>query len=351
MGQAGVLVVAAGSAYWVFTRHPAAERLTPTEAIVWTARASDIQRIEFEEKLTHVTIEAREDKTGRWYWGTIDRRPPAPGEEIDDPDFPRPPPSDAGPDAAADAGPAEPPPHTITHFVSTTNGSKMADSLAPLKAVRAIGKVSQDRLPEFGLAKPEAKIVVRIAGKDHELKLGDQAPGGTDRYVLDEEKGEIFAIRSQVERDLEAADYNLIDRELHAYKDIEAKSAKIVAGGKSRDLVRGGGERANPSAPAKTFWADPASADKSDETVGNWMQKLDRLMPTEFIETLPAGAALVVRVDYKGGSAPLGFTELYKSGTGEKAEYFAKSERTRMFAKVSTPSADQIAQDVATIVR
>ena len=52
-------------------------------------------------------------------------------------------------------------------------------------------------------------------------------------------------VKGDLVRDLESADSRLIERELHEWKDAEATSLKVIAGGKTRALVRGGAEGKN----------------------------------------------------------------------------------------------------------
>jgi hypothetical protein len=101
----------------------------------------------------------------------------------------------------------------------------------------------------------------------------------------------------------------------------------------------------------KRFWADQATPDQNDETAGNWMTKLDRLRPTEYAASAPEKPEIVARVDYSGGAAT-GFLELVRvAGTAEKPDYFIRTERTRLYAKVTRSLAEQAAEDVAGIVR
>src|SRR6185312_13294956 len=108
-------------------------------------------------------------------------------------------------------------------------GDKLADALGSLKALRALGKVGDDRAAEFGLAEPEATVTVRTSGVEHKLLLGATTPGGGDRYVKDSATGEVYALRGEPLRDLESADSLLIERELHEWRDGDVTSAHIEA--------------------------------------------------------------------------------------------------------------------------
>lgn len=326
-----LLALAAVFAVVVWTREEKPKALAAADVTVWPGRPEDVERIVYEGKNRKAVLEAQKDEVGRWFAGTFEKETP--------------PPKPLG-DAGAPDAPAEPPKKTSTSFVAVGAAQKLAEALAPLRAFRNVGRIGDDRAAEFGLAEPEGTLTVVLRGTERKLVIGGPTPGGADRYVREAQSGEVFAIKGDVVRDLESADTRLTERDPHEWKDVDVAGAKVTAGDKSRELVRGGTE-------SKRFWADPASPDQNDETAGNWMSKLDRLRPTEYATSAPEGASPVVRVEYRGTSGPLGFLELVKGPPGEKgkAEYFIRTERTRRHAKVTASLAEQVEQDVGSIVK
>ena len=318
--HAGLLAVAASAAGWAYTRDRTVTPSLPTEVTLWSGRAADVDRITWDTKSRRVVLTGKSDAEGRFFEGTVDR--------------------DAAP--AGDAGAGN---HVFSTFVSVASAGKLAEGLAQLKAVRAIGRVEGSRAEEYGLAAPEGTLIVRVGGVEHKLLVGAQAPGGLDRYVLDPARGEAFAIHADPVRDLEAAETRLLERDLHAWKENDVVSARLTVGGRTREVVRGGDA-------GKRFWADPTARDKADETVANWMQKLDRVRINDFVEKAPEGRATVLRVDYQGASGKLGFVELSRAkDAAGKDEWYLTSERARLWGKVTPSLADQVAQDLETIVK
>jgi len=249
------------------------------------------------------------------------------------------------PDAGAPP-PAPGGPKTKTDFVSVGVAQKLVESLAPLKALRALGKIPEDRAAEFGLADPEGTLTVTIGGVERKLVLGATTPGGGDRYVREPQTGETYVIDGAAVRDLDTAESRLVERELHGWKEAEVSTAELSAGGKKRQIVRGGPE-------GKRFWADPAAADQKDETAANFMSKLDRLRPTDYVMVEPAGKQDVLRVEYAAGSS-LGFLELVRVPAADpagKPEYFVRTERTRLYAKVPAQTAEQVEQDLESVLK
>src|SRR5262249_52458557 len=153
---------------------------------------------------------------------------------------------------------------------------ELAKKVAPLRAVRSVGKVETNRFEEFGLDKPEGTVKVQVAGKAHELVVGGSTPGGSERYVKDSGSGVVYAIPSEVVQDFQFAESRLMERELHDFKAEDITRVRISKGPKAREAVR--------LPEKKDGWADAAAPTKLDETVGNWMSKVDRLRSNEFVE-------------------------------------------------------------------
>ncbi|MFO0762488.1 MAG: DUF4340 domain-containing protein [Byssovorax sp.] len=322
----GILGVAVVTAAVVWTRDKQPKSIAAGDVTVWSGRQADVERIGYENKTKTIALSVHKDEVGRYFVGSIEKSAPAPA-------------------SSASAGAPPPAPKTTTTIVSVAAADKLADALAPLKALRALGKIGDDRASEFGLAEPDATVSVKIGASERKLLLGGPTPGSGDRYVKDPTSGEVFAVRGEPFRTLESADTTMVERDLHEWKDTEVQTATLTAGSKSRAIVRGGVE-------GKRFWADAASPETNDETLGNWMSKLDRLRPTEFLAEPPAEKQAVLRIEYAGGKS-LGFIELSRTPAGDngKPTYLIRTERTRLYAKVPLPAAEPVEQDLGAVVK
>jgi hypothetical protein len=124
------------------------------------------------------------------------------------------------------------------------------------------------------------------------------------------------------------------------------KRVRISRAGKTREIVR--------VAEKQEAWADAATPAKPNETLVNWMSKLDRVRTLEFVPKPappPTPDQAVVRVEYFAGSKSLGFFELYKVAGEKGPEYLARTEYSRWFVKVANSAAEQLDQDLAALLK
>ncbi|HET7541545.1 MAG TPA: DUF4340 domain-containing protein [Polyangiaceae bacterium] len=330
----GLLGVAAVLALGVWTRDEDAQvSKQATQIEVWAGDPDSVTALSFESSTRKVRLEPKKDALGRWYVGTVDKDEPASS-----------PPNPHGVGGAPSAEPV-PPKHTTLRFVGVKAADELLKSLAPLRALRKVGKIEGSRAEEFGLDKPEGTLKLTLSGQPQSLVIGGPTPGGSERYARSQ-SGDVFAISGEVAQNLLYADARLVERDLQSFKPDEATRVKVSKAGKSRELVRVPGKNEG--------WADSAAPSKLDETAGNWMAKLGRLHVQDWLEkpaVAPGPESLVVRVEYFAGTNALGSLELYKV-PGEKGnEYLAKTEYGRWFARVITSAAEQVDQDSSSLVK
>lgn len=331
----GLLVLSAGLAYSVWNKDDAAPEKQPSSVEVWGGNQAAFSKLSFEGKTRKVRLESQKDALGYFYVATVDKEEATPVDPH------------AGVPGAP-LKPAEPkdPKKETTRFVSVKAGEALVKALAPLEALRAVGKIEPSRNEEFGLDKPEGTLKVDIGGKQHVLIIGGTTPGGSERYAKYQNSGEVFAISGDIAQSLMFGDSRLPERELHGFKSEEVSKVRLQKGQKTRDLVR--------VKDKNEGWGDVASPNKQDETAGNWMSKLGRLRGSEFVEK-PAKPLrpedAIVRVEYFDGGKSIGFLELYKL-PGEKGnDYLARSEWDRWYVKVPTSTAEQIEQDLSSVLK
>jgi hypothetical protein len=326
-----LLAVAASASVFVWTRDKKPV-VSAGDVTVWNVRAAEVERIAIETKIRKVSLEAHKDGQGRWFLGTSETQSPH----------------------VPDGAPAAP---KVVTFIAVAQADKVAEGLAPLKALREVGRVGDDRASEFGLKDAEGSLSIGIAGNVRRLTLGGRTPGGADRYVRDDGSGRVYVVKGDVTRDLESGESTLTERDLHGFKDADLESMRVQARGKSRTVLRRGPE-------SKRIWADPAEPDKADETASNWVAKIDRLRPTEYLAPQPTAPEIVVRIEYAAKGVQGAFLEVAKlppspppapppgaTPPPEKPEFAVRTEHTRQWAKVYGPAAEQVEQDLASVLR
>jgi len=334
----GLLGLAAVLAIAVWTKDEEAPKPELEQVEVWGGSPAHVQKIAFEGTSRKVRIEAKQDGQGAYYVTTVDKeesKSTPPGHDPHDGHGHAPKPPASGPAKKE---------HLV--FVSVKQAEELVKQLAPLKAMRAVGKIDPKRAEEFGLDKPEGTIKVTIGGREHALVIGGATPGGVERYAKYLGNNEVFAVPGEIAQNLLFAESRLMEREMHGFKMEDVTRVRVSKGQKARELTR---------VKEKTEgWADPAKPDKLDETAGNWMTKLGRLRVQEYVEK-PAKQLkpeeAVVRVDYYEGKKSIGFIELFKL-PGEKGnEFLARTEYGRWFVKVLTSNAEQVENDLGSVLK
>ncbi len=251
--------------------------------------------LSFESSTRKLRIEPKKDALGRWYVGTLDK------EEA----------NVVSPAHGAGGAPAAPPPsppkHTTLRFVGVKAADDLLKSLAPLHALRAVGKIEGTRAEEFGLDKPEGTLKLTVGGKPQSLVIGGATPGGSERYAK-AASGDVFAISGDIVQNLLYADSRLTERDLQPFKPEEATRVKVSKAGKSRELSR---------VPDKNEgWADSATPSKLGRNGRQLDDQTRRLHVQDWVEKPSAATGpdnLVVRVDYFAGSKALGSLELLQT--------------------------------------
>jgi hypothetical protein len=344
--HAGVLVVAAGLGLstWSSDEKETSEPVAEQQVEVWGGSPDSLETIRFEGKDRTVVIDAKKDSQGRYYVAKVDKVEGA--KKDDDAHDPHDPHGHAPKASVPDAGAPTPGKRTSVRFIGVKAADELAKQVAPLMAVRRIGPIEPKRAEEFGLDKPEGTLKVKIDGKEHVLVIGGTTPGGQERYAKETASGAVFAIPGDVAQSMLGAESKLLERDLHAFEEGAVTRVRVTKRDKSRELTALEGKKGG--------WADAATPAKADETAGNWISKVERLRVQEYVETPSTplrSESAIVRVDYLSGTKPLGYLELFKVPGGTGNEYLVRSERTRWAAKVLTSAAEQVDQDLASVLK
>jgi hypothetical protein len=341
----GLLVIAGALALRAYTStdEGAEQRL---KSYVWEGGGDAVTLVRFEHPLGEMTIEPRKDTEGRYFIGTVVKETPAAPPSAE----PAPVPATVdggGADETPAAAPTPPSEKSTARFIAVKEGQELFSRLAPLEALRVLGKVDPSREADFGFDAVQGSLYVSISGKDHTLVFGGTTPGGSDHYVRDPATGRAYVVPGAILRDLTSADQRLVERDLHAFDESTVRRVKLKRGEAVRELVR--------HAEKKGFWAGPDTPDEKDETASNWMDKLGKLRVTSYAGDSPVPpvtpADVVIEVEYFDDRRKIGFLELVRRpGDGDRPEYIARTEHSRWYAGVLRSTGEQIDQDVQSVV-
>jgi hypothetical protein len=350
-----LLLVALVLAYTTWQRDPTVKPQAGTVEL-WAGSPADVKSIQYEAQNKSVTLERRGQGNDAYYWGKVVRSTPPPKK----PQKP-----DAGPDEAlmspAEAEPEEKPTVTTREFPVGEGGTKLLEKLAPLRVIRDLGTLDDAKKADYGLTDSKSKLIVTYAGGPRELVIGQTVYGGSDRYAMEPKSGKAYVLPGDIVTPLEGAESSLRESKLHAYASDDVAKATLAAADKSRQLVRKPGAAAPPSpdphAPkpgAPATWADASAPDKADQTLANFMERVEKLSVMEYTtDDKTEGLQPILHIDYQGKDGKkLGELDMYRKpgGPNGEIEYFLKSERTRVLAKVHKLTAERVDQDLAQLL-
>ena len=318
-------------AFGIWSREEKPEKEKADMVEVWSVSPESVESVSYESQKRKVRLASRRDALGRWYAVNV--------EKDEDALPPTHPPIDGG------APPAAAKKHEVSSFVGGKEAEAVVKKLATLKALRSLGKLDPKRSADYGLDKPDATLKVKVGGREQVLVIGGTTPGGGERYAKYGASGEVFAVDNDLLQSLSFAESRLMSRDPHAFESDDVKRVRIIKGAKSREITR--------VPDKKDAWADVATPTKADETLVNWMTKLERMRPFAYVEAPqppPRPEQLVVRVEYFAGSKNLGFFELYK-GAEKGADYLARTEASRWYFKVVASAGEALDQDTGSLLK
>lgn len=305
------------------TKHEPAEGKR-VEAEIWPGPPEAVRQITFESEERKVTVVPTKDAAGQFAIVEVTKEPP------------KNPVADGG--VSSIPKPAEP-----KRFIAVDEAEKLIQAMAPAKSYRSLGKVEAQRLVDYGLDKPEAKLSIQLGEKTYRLEIGALTPGSGDYYVRDPDSGAVHTLSADTIGKLKFGESRLLEHDLHGFAVDDVRTIEFAANGKLRKVVRVQGKT--------DTWADSATPTVVDETAGNWLVKVQRLRPQSYVEKpTNVPATPIVRLDYHDKSGKVGYLELYRVSEAPK-KYLARSERSRWYVEIPATAAEPIEQDIPTLLK
>jgi len=310
-------------AWLVWTDQDTEER--PADAVdIFDCSPDDLTAVSFQTKNRNARLEVRADGDEKLYWITVERTPDR-GEPSTD------------------------------QFVGGETVPDYIELIAPLRALRSLGDLDDDQLEDLELKDHPATFVMECGGQTRTWKVGGAAFGSGDRYFRASSGGPVYFVAAGVVRELETAEFRLMQRNLQPTEWTEVETLQVRAFDNERRLMQ-----RHRREPQQAEWVDAAEPDRRNELYGNWLELLNRLRvqsylapdarPGSDLEGVSAPPVPVLRLEYfdEDGDS-LGTLELVRVDAQEP-QYYAKSNATRAWVKVTASVARQIEDDVRPVV-
>jgi hypothetical protein len=256
--------------------------------------------------------------------------------------------------AAAMAGQATP--TEVRAFAASDRIARVVEAVAPLRALRSLGKLEEAKLALLGLVATPAKspdaLTVVCAGKTASFAIGEATYGGKGRAVRDATSGEVFLVGEAALGDVRMADLRFMQRSLLPAASEKLEFATISALGGQRRLQH----RKRHSA-GQDDWIDTTAPETRNEMFGNWIAQLLHLRLIDYLPpnrtpgselTPPATSASVLKVVFEG-DAPATI-EIHKASSATGAVYYARSTATKGWVSVSRTTVEPILADLPALL-
>jgi hypothetical protein len=330
-----LLVGSLALAYHTWVREPEkpGERVT-----MLRCKKGDIRKLTYETQDRTVTFSAKKKPTsGESSWW------------VEIAEIPK---DDLQEETSSDSGDAP----SIEIFKANQRLQDRLDAFCPWKALRFLGKPGAEKLTDFGLAEPGELLRMELASGTHTYRIGATTFGPRDRYVADDDKGEVFLVAGQSLRDLLNPKSRFMERSLHPFKDKEVARVKLRSGQRQRELVHLLSEEGK-----ELGWADSRSPEETNDLYRNWIRKLVTLRPTDYVRppdgevdagcVAPKDCTEELSLILYSEKKEIGFLKVYK-GRDESGEpaYYACSEHTEIVVKVPKSQAETLLKDMEDVL-
>ena len=330
-----VLLLSLAAAYLTWTREPA----KPGEKVpLLSCRKGDLVGLEFRSKSRTVLFSPkRSSYSGKsFWWVDITTRP-------------------AGENQEGKAQSGEP---KIEVFKADAKMDEALGRFCPWMILRDLGRIGDEKRQEFGLADSADRLVLKFKAGERPFRLGTTLSGHPDRYLEDEQSGEIYLVPGQDIREIEHPKSRYMERGLHGFGQDQAIRIRLRAGEREKELV------AKLSDEGKsTGWADSSRPEEEKELYKNWIQKyfalrvLEYLVPPEKAESMGCSGRLdadpVLTLTFYDREKEIGFSTFYKPSGKDKdgdLQYSVCTDNTDCLVSLPKSQVEGLLQDLEEIL-
>jgi hypothetical protein len=254
----GLLAVGLGASYWASL--PESQEDSNTQAL-FTVNAANLAEVDYEIEGQKIHL-GKLDGTER-FWVTV-TKPGKPAAEK----------KVADPHASEDTKAPEASEPVTQEFLAGDSSDKLFESFAPFEALRSLGKISDDRLKEFGLKEGTGKFILRAkdSPKPFAFEVGGKSYGSRNVFIRNSDSGEVYLAKQDAFDQLKNAESRLFERKIFSFSGDDIEGATVNASGKSKTI-----DHLKRDEEGQLAWSDQGSEAPAKASYKNWMEKFEKL--------------------------------------------------------------------------
>ncbi len=247
-------------------------------------------------------------------------------------------------------------PAVTEEFVAGDGLEKLLSSFAPFEVLRSLGKVSTDRLAEFGLKEGAGQFSIQSKDSDKKFSfmIGGSSYGSRNVFIMNLETSEVYLAKQDAFDQMRNANTRLYERKILDLTPEDVHEATIIALGKTKVL-----DHSKRNEAGEPVWTVVGSEGSSKASFQSWMDKLDKLRVLSFANKEQLASLEVVEpvfeVQYAAGGKRLDGIAVKKiadvaKGKDEIASaYFVRSDFLGAWAKVNVGRMESMEKDLGSI--
>jgi hypothetical protein len=338
-------------AYQTWTRPAVVEERPVDQAIVLQCKPEQLERLELDMATHNVQLVPVVSGKDRSYWLTSSPSAKKLKELAEQ-------------DADAGTASSEPELKGVKKLDATApvtyRGSAAVDALLaellPLRALRDLGQLDKARDAEFGFDKATTTFKMSCGGQSIALTIAGRTYGNNDSYARDQKSGKTYLLPGKPFVDLQAAQFKLMQNELHSFALADVDEAVITVGDTTRKLLQ-----RDRAIPGQAQWVDADKPDQRNEAFGNWLGRVAKMRVRKY---LPRGAdpgaelsdphgppERVMTIEYKLEGKPKGRAEVVRIASEGGAQfYYGRSETSEVWAALFDTLVKEIETDLPLVV-
>jgi hypothetical protein len=316
------LVLALGLAYWASI--PVNDQGSTKVAVVRLKEAS-VASIELVADVGKVVATKASDASGRW-WIAVDR--------------------------SGDSARAEGTGDILKEkFIASEKFKDFVGDFSPLEAIRVVGKVSDDKLADYGLKDSKKTLLVKdsVGTQLIGLTIGKTLYGGRNVYALNQNDGTVVLLSGDLVTDFERPELRFFERSLTSFSPEDVRAAEVAVGDKSKRFTH-----STKDAKGASVWTLDGGDGSQSAQFASWMEKMMQLKASAYASEADESTLSALPVSFEvrldGQSTAGQLIQIKKRQINGTYEYWAFTSHLKWHVKVASTRAETLDKDVPKIL-